>query len=78
MDVKILDKVWIMNNNIPIELTITKIVITIMLDDDRTPKEDIKAYAIYSTTLLDECVVNLSNAYKTKDELMNAVFNLAK
>ncbi len=76
MEVKILDKVWIMLNNVPIEITITKIITTISVDENGDVIEDSKAFAKYSETLNDLTVVNLNKAKSTKTELMTEVFNL--
>ena len=78
MEVKVKDKVWIMLNNMPIEIMITKVVTTISINDNDELVVESKAFAKYSETLKEDAVVNLKNAHQTKEDLMHSVFNLER
>jgi hypothetical protein len=75
MDANVLDKVWVMFNNEPVEVTISKKVITHALVGDNVETNSI-LYAKYSKTLQEDTIVNSQNAYPSKNALMTAVFKL--
>jgi hypothetical protein len=76
MDVSIRDAIWIMLNNKPKEIIITKIVKTTTLDINNNVTDKTEVYAKYSETLSEDAIVLLEEAYTTKAQLMSAIFEL--
>lgn len=77
MDFKIGQKIWLMINNKPVEIILSKIIQTneLVLENENEFQE-IKAYASYSTNYQHEYLIVPTEVYASKKELMNAVFGL--
>ncbi len=77
MDFKIGQKIWLMINNKPVEIIVSKIIQTneLVLENENKFQE-IKAFASYSTNYQHEYLIIPSEVYASKKELMKAVFDL--
>lgn len=77
MDFTTGQKIWLMLNNKPVEIIVSKIIKTneLILDNENEFQE-IKAFASYSTNYEHEYLIIPTDVYATKKELMNAVFQV--
>ncbi len=77
MDFKTGQKIWLMLNNKPVEIIVSKIIQTneLVLENENEFQE-IKAFASFSTKCEHEHLINLKEVYNSKEELMTAVFEL--
>ncbi|HHT9079458.1 hypothetical protein [Flavobacterium psychrophilum] len=79
MDLKIGQKIWLMLQNKPVEIVVSKIVITEeLVIENENPYQKIEVYASNNSKYLHEFTINSNEVYASKLELMTAVFGLKK
>ena len=78
MEVKIGQMIWVMILNKPVEIIVSKITeMTEMADKGEIIRTKRDVYASYSLIDLEhDYLIDFKEAYSTKEELMNAVFEL--
>lgn len=72
---KVYDKIWVMLNNKPAELTVSKIIETNYIDNTGVQRFEQKVFASFTATFEHDFVIE-KEYYNTKTELMNAVFEI--
>ncbi|SNA83464.1 hypothetical protein DK150_550086 [Flavobacterium psychrophilum] len=77
MGLKIGQKIWLMLNNKPVEIIVSKIVVTEeLVVENENPFQKTEVYASNSSKYLHEFTINSNEVYASKLELMTAVFGL--
>lgn len=74
-EIRVNDKVWVMLNNRPVELVITKIIQTTVINNLAEVELIVETYASINENNNHDFTVNVTETFATRAELEAFVFN---
>lgn len=74
LDIAVKDKVWVMFENKPVELAVTKIIQNSVLNAAQVVETKTEAFASFDTNNLHEYKINFEQTFATRAELEAFVF----